>query len=236
MPPTTFITGEDGSTTTTPNDTWVCSDVDPVIDLGGYAIEGYQEEVTALVSQCIPDLASSTYDDQAMARAGQYGHLGIVEAMLALGADPTYVDEQGTSVLVWASMGIGGQETDGSVLPAPDLDASKAAVVARLIAEGALVDYQGATGDTALLAACIGGFEQVAAVLIDAGADPNLAKPADGLTPLIAAAAHNLVQVVESLLASGADPTARTSDGQTAMDLAEAYGFDEVVSLLARSS
>jgi ankyrin repeat protein len=51
------------------------------------------------------------------------------------------------------------------------------------------------------------------AVLLDAGANPNLANR-DGLTPLMYAAGQGRLELVRLLLAHGADVTAKALDGK----------------------
>lgn len=53
-----------------------------------------------------------------------------------------------------------------------------------------------------------------------------------GNTPLHEAAANGLAGLVAALLDAGADPTRTTADGQTALDLARAWGDDEVIARL----
>jgi ankyrin repeat protein len=56
---------------------------------------------------------------------------------------------------------------------------------------------------------------------IERGVDPN-SRDYLGRTPLMFAARHNSVAVLKLLLKSGADPTLSTSDGTTALDIAQA--------------
>ena len=60
---------------------------------------------------------------------------------------------------------------------------------------------------------------EVAAVLLEAGADPN-ARQHGGFTPLLAAAQSGNAELVELLLRHGADQSARLPDGRSAQDLA----------------
>jgi hypothetical protein len=100
-----------------------------------------------------------------------------------------------------------------------------AAAVARLLASGASADERVAPGgETPLMRAAARGHEDVARVLLDAGADA-CADRADGFTPLILAVFFGHEGVVRLLVERGADASARTSLGTTAARWAEARGF-----------
>lgn|GEM_PF-4059251 len=219
------------SSTTLPGG-WACPDVDPLIDLGGIASDGEREQLAleTLVAECIPDLQRSTYDDSALARAASAGHLSGVEFLLGAGADPHYVDKQGISVLMWASRWVHLTDAEPRTVDT-ERDRNKAQIVATLVAEGVALDLQDELGFTALMAACVGYFPETMGVLIDAGADPNLAS-VDGVTPLICAAGGNLIPTAQALLLAGADPTLATAQGTTALSLAQDKGLTEMMSIL----
>lgn len=77
------------------------------------------------------------------------------------------------------------------------------AAVERLLAEGLAVDEPGRNAETPLIAAALHDRPEVAARLIDAGADV-MARNAGGLTPLHAAAYGGSVAVARLLLEHGA--------------------------------
>ncbi|HEX8723572.1 MAG TPA: ankyrin repeat domain-containing protein [Pyrinomonadaceae bacterium] len=115
------------------------------------------------------------------------------------------------------------------------LDAAEdgdAAAVAESLAAGARADARLAPGgETPLMRAAARGHEEVARVLLDAGADAS-ARRADGFTPLILATLFGHERVVRLLVGSGADARARTSLGTTAAAWAAARGFVEMADLL----
>src|SRR5688500_2590820 len=91
-----------------------------------------------------------------------------------------------------------------------------AASVARLLAAGTTADARLThDGETPLMRAAARGHEEVARVLLDAGADAS-AQRGDGFTPLILAVFFGHEGVVRLLVGRGADAHARTSLGTTA--------------------
>ncbi len=88
-----------------------------------------------------------------------------------------------------------------------------------------------ATGTVVYTAEKTQSAEELAEILLAAGADPNT--PTNlGNTPLHIAAYRGRVRACKLLLESGADLTRRNNDGETAEMLAERFGNREVVSLL----
>lgn len=76
-------------------------------------------------------------------------------------------------------------------------------------------------GVTALSWAALEGKEEIAELLIEAGADIG-AKNLDGATPLHAAAFMGQLEIVKLLLDYGADVAAKTLNGETPLDTAQA--------------
>ena len=117
-------------------------------------------------------------------------------------------------------------------------------------------------GSTALLLAVIGKREESVRLLLEAGADPNVAFPlteasvsdhtaehVSGLTPLIAAAGVEDAGIVQALLAAGAQANYRVPEdertggmfanstvGATALGVAKAKGNEEIVGILQRAA
>jgi ankyrin repeat protein len=99
-----------------------------------------------------------------------------------------------------------------------------------LIERGAEVDAFGRgwmTG-TALHSAVSRLQSDVARILLEAGASPDVRQSA-GWTPLHAAAMNGDLVSVELLLGAGADPTAANEEGRSVADLAEESGHDATI-------
>jgi uncharacterized protein len=102
-----------------------------------------------------------------------------------------------------------------------------------LLARGAEVDALGTgwmTG-TALHSAASGRHRDVIALLLEAGADPDV-RQSHGWTALHAAAQHGDADIVELLLARGADRDARNDDGIRPAELARRAGHAAIADLL----
>lgn len=103
----------------------------------------------------------------------------------------------------------------------------------RLLDGGAVVDAFSTNSirNTPLHAACAGGHEALALLLIDSGAGVAL-RDAGGHTPLHIAAENGLADLVRALLARGADPYAVDGDQRTPMARAAAKNRNEIIDLL----
>jgi ankyrin repeat protein len=84
----------------------------------------------------------------------------------------------------------------------------------------------------------------VVALLLEKGADPNLAEQFEGKTPLHAAAGFShpsesvnerYLGIVTLLLAHGADPSARDQEGKMPLDYAEKNGHSRIANVLRQA-
>jgi ankyrin repeat protein len=108
-------------------------------------------------------------------------------------------------------------------------------VVRYLLGKGANVNFAApGNGFTALTGAIAGGHRDVVGILLDAGADVNHRYVEQRFSPLLAAAADGDAEIVRMLIAAGADVTARTTDGKTAVSLAESRGHREIAEILRK--
>lgn len=123
------------------------------------------------------------------------------------------------------------QKSDARALfgAAEDGDAPGAA---RLLSAGVAVDARLTPGgETPLMRASARGHEEVARVLLDAGADAS-AQRSDGFTPLILAVFFGHEGTARLLVERGADARAHTTLGTTAARWAASRGFAEMAELL----
>jgi ankyrin repeat protein len=74
--------------------------------------------------------------------------------------------------------------------------------------------------NTPLMTACYHGNFEIASMLVEAGADLNVAETRYGFTPLASAVQRRHVDIVRMLLDTGADTAIRLNNGLTARDLA----------------
>ena len=84
---------------------------------------------------------------------------------------------------------------------------------------------------TALQAAAYKGFTDCVKLLLDYGANPNIAD-ANGTTPLIYAVQFSHTEIVDLLLKKGASVNYKDPNGFTAINYAENLGLTEILALL----
>ncbi len=104
--------------------------------------------------------------------------------------------------------------------------------VEQLLAAGADPNDMGALSTPALHWVIHYGDLDIAARMLQAGADPNLRSPATGVTPLSLALGGSDPALVSLLLESGADPNAQLTDGDTPLMLAARAAMPAFVQLL----
>lgn len=103
--------------------------------------------------------------------------------------------------------------------------------VRRVLASGASAYRRTPSGSTPLAVACSLAHRAVAGLLIEHGADPNVADER-GFTPLHWAAFKNAPELVELLVARHAEVNARSSTGATALHQAAASGNVKTIDML----
>ena len=154
----------------------------------------------------------------ALIQASQEGHGGIVQALLASGAEIDHQDEDGWTALYMASQN--GHE----------------GIVQALMARGAEIDHQAKNGYTALILASKNGHEGVVQALLAKGGEIDI-QGEDGATALIQSSQEGHEGIVQALLAKGAEVNHQAKNGVTALFIAANQGHQEVVkALLAKGA
>lgn len=159
-----------------------------------------------------PALAAARNErgDSALLAAAYLGRRDIIDRLIAAGAEPT----------LWEACALGLKER----------------VVDLLRRDPAAVGGYSHDGWTALHLAAFFGHRELAALLIERGADVNARSKSETFaranTPLHAAAANRQVEVAELLVARGADVNARDGSGFTPLALAANSRSDLLMLLL----
>ncbi len=159
--------------------------------------------------------ADGPVSEQALGQAALEGDLATVRQAIEQGVDGNAPDAQGRTALQLAAYG---GHTD---------------VVRELLAKST-IDHQDNAGRTALMYAASGPNQETVAVLLDAGADPNIADTAEGFTALMFAAAEGQLEVARVLVAHEADQSLRDVDGDTALSFAAKNKHADIVRLLSQ--
>ena len=156
----------------------------------------------------------------------------VVSVLLETGADPhARTKSSRRHVLLCCQKSLG--KTEGVVWIeqggfTPLLFAARhgaAASAELLVAAGAPIDDTAAVGTTPLVVAAQHGFHEVAAALLELGADPDAAGA--GQAALHWAALRGDRELVEILLAHGADPDVRLTRGSFLKHDRRAFAFDK---------
>jgi hypothetical protein len=145
--------------------------------------------------------------------ASSNGHVEVVNALIATGADVNKVDNDGVTPISLASY------------------KGHLEVVQALIAAGADVNKVDDNGYTPMYCASYKGHLEVVQVLIAAGADVNKADD-NGYTPMYCASQKGHLEVVQALIAAGADVNKANNNGGTPVSWASLKGHLEVVQAL----
>ena len=150
-----------------------------------------------------------------LAVACMSGHNEIAKILLDAGADPNIGSVDGTMPLHCAAK------------------KGNSELARALIIRGAKVNAQITTSKkTALVEAASKSHREVAMILLDAGADPNIGS-LEGDLPLHYAAINGKTEFVRALISSGADVNAQTLwTKRTALMEAATYGRKDVINLL----
>lgn len=163
------------------------------------------------------------------------GDVRLVESLLSHGADPNgRSDDRDQPEIVESALGachVSGRTRTNAL-----------EILNLLVSHGANVNLRDTHGDTALLRAATCGANDVAKILIAAGANPNAVSDS-GAVPLhqaiFAYQRNRDIGVVRTLIGAGANPFVRNSEklhGTAAIDLANEYQDSELLDLLMTGS
>lgn len=201
---------------------------DPTLDqpLIRAAAAGDTARVKRLLALGARTRATDQLGRTALVAAAYGNHLGVVRALLDVGADVNTQDSSQQSAYLIATSEVGDDVrllelmlAHGARVNAKDsfngtgliraADRGYPRVVRRLLAAGVTVDHVNDLGWTALHEAIILGdggpaYVRVVGLLIDAGADVNLASGRDGVRPLAHAVDRGLTAIAQRLRVAGA--------------------------------
>jgi serine/threonine-protein phosphatase 6 regulatory ankyrin repeat subunit B len=164
-----------------------------------------------------------------MESALRRGNSAEVATLLAAGADPNRVDEEGATPLIQA---LGAREDEADIL----------AMTRALLGAGARINDVGSAGVTALMTAvAFTGpgpvnllLQQGASIDVQStGASDNGEGVEPGMTALMVAAGWGHEEIAVLLLGAGADPTIVDEAGKTAAAYAIEEGYDSLARLLS---
>ena len=184
--------------------------------------------------------AQDHYGATPLYRAASMGQTAFAELLLEHGAAVDEPTKDGTTPLYWAAQSLHGETA--ALLIAHGAKVSlhiaaalgDAARVRECLGEGADANQSARGGqDTPLWLATSGGHSEAATLLLESGADPNLAT-GWGIPVLLGAAVApgEPTEVVTVLLEHGADPRGTDPGGNTALHLAAAHRALDVAELL----
>jgi ankyrin repeat protein len=180
------------------------------------ASEGHTDVARSLIEHGAKVDVADHYGTTALIVASTSGHDEIVALLLEHNANPNARDQSGSAPLVNAVY-FGHTKTVKLLLAKETLSGQS--------------KLEKQDGEELLLLASGLGHTDIVRTMIDFGISAN-ARGLKQRTALMAAAAFNRAGIVKILLAKGANPDAQDKDGNTAYDVANDKGNDEVVALL----
>ncbi|MBZ8182457.1 ankyrin repeat domain-containing protein [Oscillatoria salina] len=184
-------------------------------------------------------------------QAATYGHFKIVKFLVDVGADVNKYDAYGSSSFTEAANNkhwdilnylapLTEQEFKETTLFIAISDGNIEAVNALISLK---IDINIHTkgvwnekGFTPLIIAVQEKETQIAKLLLEAGANPNLPEEDTGGTPLIYAAKTGSLEIINLLLKFGANPNIRDSYNENALMKAEKFGNRAIVEVLSKYS
>lgn len=157
----------------------------------------------------------------ALMSAAKGGHVEVVTALLAAGADPNAVTLT-IHAVAFTPLICAFESDSGNNLQ----------VIDALIASGARVN-QGDLASPVLRAIVTSNLSMLQALLAR-GADVNL-RFFEGFTPLMIAVDRESTSLVAALIAAGADVNAKNKEGESALSIAERHRRGDIAALLKQA-
>lgn len=166
----------------------------------------------------LPPLPSAERLQELWFDAARAGRDDMISALLQAGVDIEVRDARGHTALVLASYN------------------RQASATALLLANGAAVDgTRDALANTALMGVAFKGYDEIARMLIDVGAEVDR-RNGVGQTALMMAALFGQTMIVDMLVAAGADVGAVDAAGNSARSVALAQGNAAMADHLDRTA
>ena len=193
---------------------------DGYISLHGAIKKGCSKEVIeAIISHGADVNATNKANDTALRYACSEGNIDTFNVLLQAGADTNIASANGNTLLYDAV-------TTGCCKD----------VLQAIISHGADVNATNKNNETALMKACWTGNEGAISVLLNAGADPNIAH-ADGDTCLHGAVRKRCSkEVLETIVNHGADVNATNKNDITALMIACGQGNKDAINILLNAA
>ncbi|XP_055416307.1 fibronectin type 3 and ankyrin repeat domains protein 1 [Bubalus kerabau] len=179
------------------------------------AQRGYTRLVKILISHGTDVNLQNGSGKDSLMLACYAGHLDVVKYLRRHGASWDTRDLGGCTALHWAA------------------DGGHCNVIEWMIGDGCEVDAvdAGSRWTPLMRVSAVSGNQEVASLLIDAGADVNM-KDKDGKTPLMVAVLNNHEELVQLLLDRGADASVKNEFGKGVLEMARVFDRQNVLSLL----
>ncbi|ELR51222.1 Fibronectin type 3 and ankyrin repeat domains protein 1, partial [Bos mutus] len=179
------------------------------------AQRGYTRLVKILISHGTDVNLQNGSGKDSLMLACYAGHLDVVKYLRRHGASWDTRDLGGCTALHWAA------------------DGGHCNVIEWMIGDGCEVDAvdAGSRWTPLMRVSAVSGNQEVASLLIDAGADVNV-KDKDGKTPLMVAVLNNHEELVQLLLDRGADANVKNEFGKGVLEMARVFDRQNVLSLL----
>lgn len=214
-------------------------------------VEEFMNEVKANNAAAVAQMLSTDNSlleakeggNSAVLTAAYYGARDVVDVLLQHGAKPSFFEAAAIGDLQTLRAHLeeypdklDSYSHDGFTVLGLAAFFGHTEIVAHLLAQGANVDAvaQNPMKVTALHSAVAHRHTGIAESLVRYGANVNAVQQL-GFTPLLEAVQNQQLDMIRMLIANGADATQALEDGTTALQMAEAAGAEEVITILRQA-